>query len=128
MEETVSVRALPCLRLGSPLPLLALLACLAAGMGHGLLPALALPEGSGIPLECRLGDGPWQSCRMEVQEVGAQWVLLVGRQRVEFRHDGTGAVRMQKDTGGWRPVSSRWNEDTSLCWDGVCARGDIPLD
>lgn len=124
----MAVRALPCLRHRSPLPLLALLACLAAGMGQAPLPALALPEGSGIPLECRLGDGPWQSCRMEVQQVGTHWVLLVGRQRVEFRHDGTGAVRMQKDTSGWRPVSSRWNEDTSLCWDGVCARGDIPLD
>ncbi|HYP04019.1 MAG TPA: hypothetical protein VER57_05660, partial [Cyanobium sp.] len=63
-----------------------------------------------------------------VQQVGSHWFLLVGEQRVEFRHDGTGAVRMQKNTGGWRPVSSRWNEDTSLCWDGVCARGDIPLD
>jgi hypothetical protein len=116
LEEHAVIRALP------------LLACLVGGMGHVPLPALALPEASVIPLECRLGDGPWQSCRMEVQQVGSHWFLLVGEQRVEFRHDGTGAVRMQKDTAGWRPVSSRWNEDTSLCWDGVCARGDIPLD
>jgi hypothetical protein len=25
-------------------------------------------------------------------------------------------------------VSSRWEDRNSLCWDGVCARGDIPLD
>jgi hypothetical protein len=25
-------------------------------------------------------------------------------------------------------VNSRWIESSSLCWDGVCARGDIPLD
>jgi len=128
MEEPVAIPVLPWRRHRSPLPLLALAAFLAAAISQGQLAALALPQGSGIPLECRLGDGPWQSCRMEIQEVGSHWFLLVGEQRVEFRHDGTGAVRMQKDTSGWRPVNSRWNEDTSLCWDGVCARGDIPLD
>ena len=133
----MAIRALPsCHQL--PMPILALLAAAGMAFGHFLLPALllpalalpalALPDGSAIPLECRFGDGPWQSCRMEVEQVGIHWFLQVGEQRLEFRHDGTGVVRMQKDPSGWRPVSSRWEEDTSLCWDGVCARGDIPLD
>jgi hypothetical protein len=25
-------------------------------------------------------------------------------------------------------VSSRWDDQNKLCWDGICARGDIPLD
>jgi hypothetical protein len=65
---------------------------------------------------------------MEVRQVGAHWFLQVGDQRLEFRHDGSGTVRMQRQSSGWRAVDSRWQEDTSLCWDGVCARGDIPLD
>jgi hypothetical protein len=81
-----------------------------------------------IPLQCRLGTGLWQDCRMQVEEMGGHWWLLIGSQRVEFRHDGRGSVTMQQDNSGWRAVSSRWQEDTSLCWDGVCAKGEIPLD
>jgi hypothetical protein len=80
-----------------------------------------------IPLECRLGEGPWRNCSMQVEQIGAHWTLIVEGERYEFRHDGRGSVRMLSAGEGWRPVSSRW-EDTSLCWDGVCARGDIPLD
>lgn len=79
-------------------------------------------------LQCRLGSGPWQPCRMEVEDVGLHWVLRIGPQRIEFRHNGDGAVRMQKGAGPWQPVTATWQPDTSLCWDGVCARGDIPLD
>ncbi len=82
----------------------------------------------GVELECRLKDGPWQKCRMEVQQVGIRWILVVGDQRIEFRHDQRGSVTMLRPPGGWQPVNSRWEADTSLCWDGVCARGDIPLD
>jgi hypothetical protein len=81
-----------------------------------------------VSLECRLADGPWQACQMQVEQVGAHWYLIVGGQRIEFRHDGRGSVTMLKPSGGWQPVDSRWSPDTSLCWDGVCARGDIPLD
>ncbi len=81
-----------------------------------------------VSLECRLAEGPWQACQMQVEEVGAHWYLQVGSQRIEFRHDGRGSVTMLKPSGGWQPVKSRWLEDTSLCWDGVCAKGDIPLD
>jgi hypothetical protein len=65
---------------------------------------------------------------MEVVEIGSQWALVVDGQRWEFRHDGQGSVTMQHGGGPWRPVSSRWVERDSLCWDGVCARGAIPLD
>ena len=79
-------------------------------------------------LQCRLGDGPWLPCRMEVQDVGLHWRLMIGDQRIEFRHSGDGAVRMQKGAGPWQPVTAAWQTDASLCWDGVCAKGDIPLD
>jgi len=65
---------------------------------------------------------------MQVEELGLHWFLLVGGQRIEFRHDGRGRVTMLKPSGGWQPVNSRWVENTNLCWDGICARGDIPLD
>lgn len=80
-----------------------------------------------LALECRIGQGPWQACRMRVEQVGLHWYLLIGEQQVEFRHDGGGTVRLRQQ-GYWRSVTSRWEEDTSLCWGGYCARGDIPLD
>lgn len=88
----------------------------------------AAPEAMVIPLKCRLRDGPWQDCRMRVEQVGAHWFLLLDGQTIEFRHDGRGAVTMQQHRGDWRSVNSRWLEDTSLCWDGICAKGPIPLD
>jgi hypothetical protein len=65
---------------------------------------------------------------MEVVELGSQWALVVGAQRLMFRHNGRGAVTMRSRPGPWRPVSSHWNDRQDLCWDGVCARGAIPLD
>lgn len=81
-----------------------------------------------IALECRLASGPWQPCQMKVERLGAHWWLLIGDQRLEFRHDGRGQVTMQRGQENWRQVDSRWGDDASLCWDGVCARGEIPLD
>jgi len=89
---------------------------------------LSQPNPQTIPLECRVGKGPWQACRLEVVALGSQWALLVGGQRWEFRHDGHGRVTMQQGTDSWRPVSSHWEDRNNLCWDGLCARGDIPLD
>lgn len=89
---------------------------------------VARAESPSIPLECRLGDGAWQPCRMQVVEIGSHWFLLVAGQRFEFRHDQRGGVSMQAGGGGWRSVSSRWEKAENLCWDGVCARGSIPLD
>jgi hypothetical protein len=37
-------------------------------------------------------------------------------------------VTMRRDDGPWRQVSSRWEQPGDLCWDGLCARGPIPLD
>ena len=28
----------------------------------------------------------------------------------------------------WAEVQTRWSADGTLCWNTVCARGDIPLD
>jgi hypothetical protein len=108
--------------------LLVLLAAVQHHAGHGAIAAVPRPIAQVIPLECRLGMGPWQACRMEVVAIGSQWALVVGAHRWEFRHDGHGSVTMQHGVGSWRPVRSRWDDQSSLCWDGVCARGAIPLD
>jgi hypothetical protein len=65
---------------------------------------------------------------MEVQEVGKHWWLIVGQRRLEFTHDGRGTVRMRNSDGRWLVVTPRWDMDQSLCWNSVCARGEIPLD
>lgn len=80
-----------------------------------------------IPLECKVGDGAWQTCQMEVKELGRHWFLVIGQQSLEFRHDGTGRVLMD---GRGRPVvvAPQWGPDQSLCWGSICARGDLPLD
>jgi hypothetical protein len=109
-----------------PLGCLIVLWAIVLGMPWATLQAQPVP--GLISLECRLADGPWQTCQMQVDQLGAHWYLLVGGERIEFRHDGHGKVTMLRPSGGWRPVNSRWLEDTSLCWDGVCAKGDIPLD
>jgi hypothetical protein len=101
---------------------------LAAGAGAGIGHGARGPTPGALPLECRLGDGPWQACWMEVIEVGRHWVLRVGPRQLEFQHDGRGGVRMQRDGGPWRPVTARWQAPRDLCWDGLCARGEIPLD
>lgn len=103
-----------------------LLVCALVAEAIGASAALAQVQAAA--LQCRLSGGPWQPCRMEVKDVGLHWVLRIGEQRIEFRHSGDGAVRMQKGAGPWQPVTATWQPDTSLCWDGVCAKGDIPLD
>jgi len=108
----------------SVLLMLAMVSVAAAGPGAAAVQA----QGAVIPLECRLERGAWQPCRMEVIEIGSRWLLVVAGRRLEFRHDGRGGVSMQSDAGGWRSVSSRWEKPQNLCWDGVCARGAIPLD
>lgn len=112
----------------------------------GLLPAVAstAPEGEDvgvdparsmapIPLRCREGSGPWRDCSLEVERLGERWSLLLDGQRLEFRHDGRGTVTMQRSSTAdpspaWVPVEALWTEDPALCWNGVCAQGDLPLD
>jgi len=107
---------------------LVLMAAVQLDAGAEVRAAVPTPIPQAIPLECRLERGLWQPCSMEVVTIGSQWALVVGAQRWEFRHDGRGRVMMQHGAGSWRPVSSSWEDRNSLCWDGVCARGEIPLD
>jgi hypothetical protein len=99
---------------------------LAGLMGQTIV--LAGERPSLVPLQCRLGDGPWRQCEMHVLQVGQQWQLRVNGEQISFSHDGLGNVRMRRGLSGWMPVEARWSPDASLCWDGVCARGDLPLD
>ncbi|MEB3297358.1 MAG: hypothetical protein VKL23_07470 [Cyanobacteriota bacterium] len=66
---------------------------------------------------------------MRVESVGLHWWIQAGTQTVEFRHDGRGGIAMRqgKETQ-WQNVDVSWSADAALCWDGVCARGPIPLD
>ncbi|MCS5698690.1 hypothetical protein NZK32_06510 [Cyanobium sp. FGCU-52] len=105
----------PLVRLGAAL--------LLAGSGGPLWAAPA-----SIPLQCRRENGPWRACTMLVEEVGQHWWLVIEGERFEFVHDGTGRMRLRREGGDWRDVESRWAADTSLCWNGICAKGPIPLD
>jgi hypothetical protein len=121
-----------CLRSLQVRPRSALWLMLALVLSGVLLEGVAAPwasaQGQVAALQCRLAGGPWQPCRMEIEEIGQHWVLRIGQQRIEFRHSGDGAVRMQTGASSWQTVTATWQKDTSLCWDGVCAKGDIPLD
>lgn len=107
------------------------LACVSVGMtlllAAGCLVG-ARAQALTVPLQCRLGTGPWQPCRMQIQAVGERWWLQIGSERIEFRHGGDGNVRMQRGGGTWQPVDSSWQGDSSLCWDGICTKGSLPLD
>ncbi len=119
--------------LGGPWPgegrlVLALAASLLLGGLDGVMaPALrAAPQE--ISLECRLGEGPWQPCRMTIESVGERWQIEQNGRRVDFRHDGRGVVQMLRPGEAWQSVKANWVEDQALCWDGLCAKGDFPLD
>jgi len=89
-------------------------------------PVLASPADR---LRCRSMDGPWQPCTMQLDANGLGWQLKIGTQPViRFRHDGLGNVSMRAGPSLWQPVEARWLSDASLCWNGICARGPIPLD
>jgi hypothetical protein len=79
-------------------------------------------------LECQQERSPWRSCRMLVDHTGMAWELQLDHDAVHFRHGGDGAVMMRRGHAPWRPVTSHWRSDASLCWNGLCARGQIPLD
>jgi hypothetical protein len=65
---------------------------------------------------------------MTVVQLGEHWWLQVGGQRLEFRSDGRGSVSLRRGTGQSRAVQPVWGTDQALCWDGVCAKGNLPLD
>jgi hypothetical protein len=94
----------------------------------GIQPVLGQALAEAVPLRCRLAEGPWRDCQLWVKQMGSSWSLVVGEERIGFRHDGKGSVLMQRSGGAWQPVQARWNKEAALCWDGVCAQGDLPLD
>lgn len=98
---------------------------LVLGLGLVGLPALASQL---VPLECRLDAGAWIPCTMAVEQLGEHWWISAGNVRVDFRADGRGGVAMRRGQAPWRAVSASWTAEAALCWDGVCARGAIPLD
>lgn len=103
-------------------PWLTLVTLLCHGATAGAQAALT------VPLECRIGSAPWSPCTMTIQRFGEHWWLQVGAQRLEFRSDGRGSITMRDGSGSQRAVQPIWREPRSLCWDGVCAKGDLPLD
>jgi hypothetical protein len=86
------------------------------------------PSPQRYPVRCRLAAGPWTPCVMTIEQLGERWWLELGGHRVDFRHDGRGSVQMQRPPGQWQNVTSRWSDEQALCWDGVCAKGEFPLD
>ncbi len=95
-------------------------------LGATAWPALAMPADR---LTCRSMGGPWQPCTMQLDANGLGWQLRIGTQpAIRFRHDGLGNVSIRSGANRWQPVEARWLADASLCWDGICARGPIPLD
>ena len=92
----------------------------------GVLPARSQPIV--VELECQLHNGPWQRCHMVRAADGYHWRLELDHQALLFRHDGRGVVSMRRGALPWRAVEARWRADSSLCWNGICAKGAIPLD
>ncbi|CAI8385832.1 MULTISPECIES: hypothetical protein [unclassified Synechococcus] len=98
---------------------------LTAGLG---LAAQARPAVS-VPIECRQQHQEWQNCRYESDQPGSSWQLAFEDHVVRFNHDGSGHMKMQlNDNGDWTGVQARWIAERTLCWNDVCARGEIPLD
>ena len=81
-----------------------------------------------VPLDCRLGDGSWQPCTLTVERLGERWWLQVADRRLDFSSDGRGEVTVQEAGGSLRRVQPVWTAQQDLCWDGICTRGDLPLD
>ncbi|WP_186537717.1 hypothetical protein [Synechococcus sp. BIOS-E4-1] len=97
----------------------------AAGLG---MAAPARPAVS-VPVECRQQHQEWQNCRYESDQPGRSWQLAFENNTVRFYHDGSGRMKMQlNDNGDWTGVQARWIAERTLCWNDVCARGEIPLD
>jgi len=81
-----------------------------------------------VPVECQLDQGDWQPCTLTIEQLGEHWWLQIGPQRLEFRSDGRGSVTLIDRAGATKAVQPVWTAQRALCWDGVCAKGDLPLD
>jgi len=86
-----------------------------------------VPIGRRIALECRLDPGSWAPCTLVVAEVGVRWWLLLDGARYSFHHDGRGLVELRRNGGEVQLVEGTWQGE-ALCWNTLCARGDLPLD
>ena len=96
-------------------------------------PVLAAPtraETAGaVTMECRNADQAWSPCQYVSEQPGARWELAFSNQIVRFQHDGSGSMEMKiGERAPWARVEARWRPDGTLCWNTVCARGNIPLD
>ena len=99
-------------------------AVLLALLTYPLMGRAASPD-----LQCRQGLQGWMPCQLKQLRPGEHWFLSIGDERIEFRHDGSGRMRMRNGRREeWVSVEPRWSADQSLCWGDVCARGELPLD
>jgi len=119
-EESLCLKLVPC-----RLQLWMAALVVAPLLPHGA--ALAQPPLQ-VPLECQLQHGQWQPCKLTVVQVGEHWWLQIGRRRLEFRSDGRGSVILKDAPGASKSVQPVWTTQRALCWDGVCTKGDLPLD
>ena len=81
-----------------------------------------------LPLECQLHQGPWQPCTLTIEEMGTHWWLQIGKQRLVFHSNAHGSVTLSDPAGVTRTVQPIWTAQRELCWDGVCTKGEFPLD
>jgi hypothetical protein len=97
-----------------------------AGSLHAI-PAHSQPQQK-VPLECQLESAEWQPCQLTIEQLGSHWWLEMGGKRFEFHSDGRGGVTLTDSSGARRQVEPVWTAQQALCWNGVCAKGDLPLD
>ena len=81
-----------------------------------------------VPLECQIQRGRWQPCTLTIEQMGEHWWLQIGAQRLDFRSDGRGSTTLTEGGGTSKAVQPMWTAQRTLCWDGVCTKGDLPLD
>ena len=110
-----------------------LMAALCCATGSLLaVPARSQPQQEApqqqVPLECQLESAGWQPCQLTIEQLGSHWWLEMGGKRFDFHSDGRGGVTLTDSTGARKQVEPVWTAQQALCWDGVCAKGDLPLD
>lgn len=107
-------------RVSSPLPLL---------LSVALTAPVVQAQDLVVTTSCRVAGGPWQSCRLAVQDPGFRWKVQLGEQTWSFSHNGSGAIRLRQGQGPWKVTTPRWEKAGEvLCWGQLCARGPLPLD
>lgn len=80
-------------------------------------------------IECKDMTDVWMPCEITIETIGKAWWLNFSDQKFSFQHDGSGEVSMKgSKEQNWKKVQARWVSNKTLCWDQVCARGEIPLD